>query len=101
MVPSQLAIIQSNHKLLNPVVGNKMLFFVGDDSISDNELATIGPSVVTTAPPTTKSPKVDTLEDSIGLSVEAILAYALGGSSFLLSMSFFQKFSSLNADLCT
>ena len=69
-----------------------MLFFVTESSISDNELATIGPLVVTTAPPTTKPPKVDTFEDSIGLSVEAILAYALGGSSFLLSMPFSLKF---------
>ena len=65
-----------------------MLFFVTDDTISDNELVTVGPLVVTTAAPTTKPPKVDTFEDAIGLSVEAILAYALGGSSFLLSMSF-------------
>ena len=65
-----------------------MLFFVTDDTISDNELVTVGPLVVTTAAPTTEPPKVDTFEDAIGLSVEAILAYALGGSSFLLSMSF-------------
>ena len=76
-----------------------MLFFVTESSISDNEIATIGPLVVTTAPPTTKPPKVDTFEDSIGLSVEAILAYAFGGSSFLLSMPFSFKILSLNAEL--
>ena len=69
-----------------------MLFFVTENSISDNELVTVGPLIVTTAPPTTKSPNVDTFEDAIGLSVEAILAYALGGSSFLLSMSLSLRF---------